>query len=116
MVRYPYNGFLTPGMDIVSPTGEFDNSTGWFKVFKYKKDDEGNLLEVVISFELTNSQYMTLEGAFHYTSKPIEKKLEYENNCNDNFSELDSEVVNTGEHFWHLQPKILRLQNIRGTG
>lgn len=87
-------------MDIISPTGKFDNSTGWFKVFKYKKDDEGNLLEVAISFEITNSQDMTLEGAFHYTSKPIEKKMEYENIWNRN-NDWDSEDFKLDQP-WHL--------------
>lgn len=37
--RYPYHEYLNPSVNLVSPVGSFDRSSGWFKVLKSTKNE-----------------------------------------------------------------------------
>jgi hypothetical protein len=83
--RYPYNGYLNPGVDVVSPEGSFDSSSGWFKVLKCTKNDGLSIQEIALTFELKSDDEI-LEGAIHYKAKPkydAESKVDDEQEVDD---------------------------------
>lgn len=89
--RYPYNGFLNPGIEVILPEGEFINPRGSFKVLKCKRNKKDTIQEIALTFEIKNDQNEILEGGFLYKKEDIESKQNYFNLPDEDsiFDDLD---------------------------
>ena len=69
LIRYPWNGFLNAGVDVVTPRGIYKDPQGSFTVLEFEPGENGEFEVLAIDFKIENEDGEIIEGSIRHKSK-----------------------------------------------